>query len=730
MAPARVSSVESEHLAPALEEIIFSCGVCQATVSELYPANVDNPNSHSDTDDGMGVKLWIADCVHVFCGRHLEGGGVPFHSRDQPPQAICPICVRADNSHEVRNLYGIRGLTDDKLDPAIPSDYVKCPPVSLDGNDPGVEALRASQTCLRVYTALTVPQFQYSRMKSYSQEVTKRWKSADRKRRTVESTLHKERKQHRKLQADYEALRERDEELQKKLSGWEARKVQIRHYMGAVAEMARDIQMMRRELKNLGYHVEMKTYGLEAIASPQNPRAAAPRPIDSSTTLVDEKHHTSSAKRKRADYEAYPDDEQIVLELAQDDSQAMAPPPLPLPRASQQQKSEAPKHHGATLTRPQVRQFPEKARQRKQHHLQHEVPHGRASASGYDDHVPGSEHLNSLPDLHSMNLNDSTQSRPYNGIFERPSDRAMHLAPPPYTRAQDSHRSQTLGHASANPYSPHGPAQYFGASMEQVRHTNPAASEQRLGIANQGSSYVDPIERSGPVARAHSPGRPPPQWARQTQRPDLRQPAIQRDVAHPHPIAPQPAASVISPFFKSDTARMPESAPRRDARAANHVDAARSEAPASYDFVLPSRVSANRRESRNKGFWSDAYCDATHSDERPDPTGVAAYQNHPEDARRGSDHMSGSLWSSRPAPRPPVASSSRAQVNISQTPSKGRVTLPPASSTQRNWDPQVSQIRGVRGAGPPSSHHYAWTSGVPSYTDRGALHSDRGFSRR
>lgn len=77
MAPARVSSDESERPVPPLEEIIFSCGVCQATVSDLYPANGDNPHSHSDTDDGMGTRLWIANCVHVFCGRHLEGGGKP-----------------------------------------------------------------------------------------------------------------------------------------------------------------------------------------------------------------------------------------------------------------------------------------------------------------------------------------------------------------------------------------------------------------------------------------------------------------------------------------------------------------------------------------------------------------------------------------------------------------------------------------------------------------------------
>ncbi|KAM3420580.1 hypothetical protein BST61_g3842 [Cercospora zeina] len=712
MAPARVSSVDSENPAPALEEIIFSCGVCQATVSDLYPTSADNPNSHSDTDDGMGVKLWIASCVHVFCGRHLEGGGVSFHSRDQPPQAICPICVRADNSHEVRNLYGIRGLTEDKLDPAIPSDYIKCPPVSLDGDDPGVEALR----------------FQYSRMKSYSQEVTKRWKSADRKRRTLESTLHKERKQHRKLQADHEVLQNRDEELQKKLSGWEARKGQIRHYMGVVGEMAHDIQVMRRELASLGYNIEMKTYGLEDIAVQQEPRAAASRPIESSTTLVDEQHRTSSSKRKRADYEAYPDDEQIEMELAQDDSQAMPPPPLPLPRVPQQQASEATKNHGPIPTRAQVRQLPERALQRKQLHLQDEVPYGETSASGYDDHVPGSEHLNSLPDLHSMNLNDSTQPRPHNGIFERPGNQAANFAPP-YSQAHGLHHIRTWDHASASPYSPYGPAQYFGAPMKRVPYANLAAREQRLGIAHQSSPYGDPIERSGPVARGHSPARPPLQLARHTQRSNLHQPAITRDMAQPRHVAPQPDASVISPFFKSDTARMERSGskapsfPRTGTRTMNHVDATRSQAPASYEFMPQSRSSGNRREPGHKGFWSETYRDATHPDERLDPTGVVSYQNDPEDARRG-------LWPSRHPPHPPAASSSRARVHASHIPGNGRVTLPPALSTQRNWDPQVSQIRGVRGAGPSSSHHYARTSGVPSHSARGALYSDRSFSRR
>lgn len=81
MAPTRTNSDDdNRHAVPSLEEIIFSCGICQATVSELYPAHENHPASHAaDDDDGMGIKLWIGNCVHVFCGRHVEGGGQFTH---------------------------------------------------------------------------------------------------------------------------------------------------------------------------------------------------------------------------------------------------------------------------------------------------------------------------------------------------------------------------------------------------------------------------------------------------------------------------------------------------------------------------------------------------------------------------------------------------------------------------------------------------------------------------
>lgn len=62
-----------------LEEIIFSCEICQATVSELYATKKQNEGlfsgGSSDGGNGIVTKMWIGACAHVFCGKHLEGGG-------------------------------------------------------------------------------------------------------------------------------------------------------------------------------------------------------------------------------------------------------------------------------------------------------------------------------------------------------------------------------------------------------------------------------------------------------------------------------------------------------------------------------------------------------------------------------------------------------------------------------------------------------------------------------
>ena len=93
-----------------LEEIVFSCGVCQATVSELYASKDSNQGFHSGSgnEDGVVTKLWIAGCSHVTCGKHLEGGGeritrvVGARTTDpcaQQPHSIPRTCHRAHHVH-------------------------------------------------------------------------------------------------------------------------------------------------------------------------------------------------------------------------------------------------------------------------------------------------------------------------------------------------------------------------------------------------------------------------------------------------------------------------------------------------------------------------------------------------------------------------------------------------------------------------------------------------------
>jgi hypothetical protein len=77
MAPVEPSSDASSAESLALPEIIFSCGICQATVTEVYATPESNKGFHSGSgdDDGIVTRLWIAECSHVICGKHLAGGG-------------------------------------------------------------------------------------------------------------------------------------------------------------------------------------------------------------------------------------------------------------------------------------------------------------------------------------------------------------------------------------------------------------------------------------------------------------------------------------------------------------------------------------------------------------------------------------------------------------------------------------------------------------------------------
>ena len=59
-------------------EVIFSCQICYTPISEVYK-DLEYDKGFRDKEGSFSeqpiTRLWLADCCHVICGKHLEGGG-------------------------------------------------------------------------------------------------------------------------------------------------------------------------------------------------------------------------------------------------------------------------------------------------------------------------------------------------------------------------------------------------------------------------------------------------------------------------------------------------------------------------------------------------------------------------------------------------------------------------------------------------------------------------------
>ena len=58
-------------------DIIFSCHVCQATIAEIYESPERDRGFHHPKTSAEQIvpNFWLADCGHLTCSKHLEGGG-------------------------------------------------------------------------------------------------------------------------------------------------------------------------------------------------------------------------------------------------------------------------------------------------------------------------------------------------------------------------------------------------------------------------------------------------------------------------------------------------------------------------------------------------------------------------------------------------------------------------------------------------------------------------------
>ncbi|KAL9596416.1 MAG: hypothetical protein Q9219_005800 [cf. Caloplaca sp. 3 TL-2023] len=57
-------------------DLIISCSICQQTLSAVYAEldGTDGLRQGPDHTNGSVTKLWLTECAHITCGKHLEGG--------------------------------------------------------------------------------------------------------------------------------------------------------------------------------------------------------------------------------------------------------------------------------------------------------------------------------------------------------------------------------------------------------------------------------------------------------------------------------------------------------------------------------------------------------------------------------------------------------------------------------------------------------------------------------
>ncbi|CAK4034799.1 5-methyltetrahydropteroyltriglutamate--homocysteine methyltransferase [Lecanosticta acicola] len=270
MAPRRTSSDRSSDDVSTLD-LVFACAVCQRTVSEAYATDAHEHGLHSGDgeEEGAVTKMWIADCSHVFCGKHLEGGGIPFHPAGiEHAEVVCPVCVKVKNIRTKRRVFWIRGLSRGQYQDIVPPKWFICPPEKLNSRDDLDDAIR----------------FQYFNLDLYAKGATQKWRSAERKRHSLEKHHHQERKQWQKREAELKARITELEKKEVKLEKWEQRRKVINSALASFHAMEEDIESMRTQLVNLGFKVPRRSYSF-ALSKPAE--ASWPHRGDHSKNLTD-----------------------------------------------------------------------------------------------------------------------------------------------------------------------------------------------------------------------------------------------------------------------------------------------------------------------------------------------------------------------------------------------------------------------------------------------------------
>ncbi len=73
-----VAEKAPSELGAAPLNFIYACSVCCASFADVYEGHQETVRGLSDginPKERLVTRLFLANCCHVFCSSHLDGGG-------------------------------------------------------------------------------------------------------------------------------------------------------------------------------------------------------------------------------------------------------------------------------------------------------------------------------------------------------------------------------------------------------------------------------------------------------------------------------------------------------------------------------------------------------------------------------------------------------------------------------------------------------------------------------
>ncbi|MCJ1469899.1 hypothetical protein MMC07_008543 [Pseudocyphellaria aurata] len=343
---------QSSYLTPL--DIIVSCSICQQSICDIYaaPEQSDGLRQGPDLGNGKITRLWLAECGHFTCTKHLAGGGPQFYPSPQKPQAPCPLCSRERGDFSNKSLFWVNGVSSGEYSLEIPKAYFQTPPLRLAGDDPDLEALRFQYLSLLRYGS--TKQAKVVRLENE----LKVWED---RRPLFKHCVTSFDKLQRELQAAREKLLEFNQDVSSidatlKLTGSnQAENRNSKLVQGSTSEHSSNSNRNHISTHNRSRLAQASAYDLDELKSRSNVR-------DSNYTLERQQDYavgsgdSSAGKRRRIDSRSHDTTQRVIAHrhppsITIHSRDAMPPPSLPaqVPRTP---KTAINAHNGRTVNSP------------------------------------------------------------------------------------------------------------------------------------------------------------------------------------------------------------------------------------------------------------------------------------------------------------------------------------------------------------------------------------------